>query len=57
MCFIEDSRQVRDQINKEVLVDYHEGEGGHASFMVGRDMSYMDRVIKLVMRFNRVSEH
>ena len=43
-----DTRWMRDTIGKKNVVFYQEIHGGHTSFNVGKDMSYMNNVIDLV---------
>ena len=36
-----------------MLVHYEEIDASHASFLVGKDMSYFERVIELVSVYNK----
>ena len=49
-----DARWARDEINAggTALAFYTEIQGGHATFMVGKDMSYMDNVLSIVSKHN-----
>ena len=50
-----DAGWARDQINsggKGNLVLYKEIEAGHASFMIGQDMTYVDEMLTLVEKYN-----
>ena len=53
-----DARWTRDQIlagsgNHDVLVHYEELQGGgHDSYFIGNDMSYLEKVIDLVKKYN-----
>lgn len=50
-----DEEWAREQINaggKSQLVHYQEIEAGHASFIIGKDMSYFDKVMELVHTYN-----
>ena len=53
---IKDTRKTVDFIQKggnSTLVDYHEIEGGHLTFFMGKDVSYFEnRALKLIERFN-----
>jgi len=50
----EDARWAREEIRYggNALVEYYEFNAGHASFMIGKDMSYFNRVIDLVQKYN-----
>ena len=45
----------RAQANSTALLQYKEVTAGHASFMVGKDMSFLTDVNNLVMRYNPLS--
>ena len=47
-----DNRWVKDQL-QDNAVHYEEIEASHASFVVGKDMSFFDRVIELVAVYNK----
>ena len=47
----EDNRWVKDQLG--TLVYYEEIQASHASFVLGKDMSYFDRVVELAIYYNR----
>ena len=56
---ISDQRWTRDQIlngepikESNTLVYYNEWDYGHYSFMVAKDMSYLDHVKQLLKTFN-----
>ena len=49
LCSLKDAHLVRDSLDSSVLKYYHEGPGGHISFMVGREMAYLDQLQKLVI--------
>ena len=54
---VKDARWAHDQIiNKgwgsDILVHYEEFAAGHCSFMVGKDMSYLTNVLKVMDRYN-----
>jgi len=34
------------------LVHYQELEAGHTTFMVGKDMSYLNKVVELIEKYN-----
>jgi hypothetical protein len=50
-----DARWARDEINSEgtALQFYTEISAGHATFMVGKDMSYVDTLLDLVAKHNK----
>ena len=57
-----DARWVRDQLldsdlfnESKTLVSYKEYEGGHFTFMVGKDMSYTDDILELLKTIPRYS--
>ena len=49
-----DNRWARDTINSgyNAVVHYEEIHGGHASFIVGKDMSWFDRAMELIAKYN-----
>lgn len=49
-----DSRWARDTINSggNALVHYEEIRAGHSSFMIGKDMSYVDNLVDLIKKYN-----
>ena len=49
-----DAEWARDQIKQagSQLVHYEEFAAGHASFLIGKDMSYFDRVLDLVHTYS-----
>jgi surfactin synthase thioesterase subunit len=49
-----DARETRDQIGS--IVHYEEIEGGHMSFLAGKDMSYFERVLDLLSTYNKGTE-
>mmetsp|Transcript_15439 Transcript_15439/g.26120 ORF Transcript_15439/g.26120 Transcript_15439/m.26120 type:complete len:133 (+) Transcript_15439:1057-1455(+) len=53
-----DSRWARDQINSggSALVFYEEVPAGHPSFMVGKNMTYVDTMIDLVNQYSSKSD-
>ena len=53
-----DTRWARDTIKSggDAIVHYEEMEGGHASFLIGKDMSWVDRAKVLVAKYNPVQE-
>ena len=50
----QDARWARDTIKSagNAIKFYQEIKGGHASFMVGKDMSYFENVIQLIKKYN-----
>lgn len=48
---INDARWLKDQI-EDTLVFYEEFDASHASFTIGADMSFFDRVVQLVHYYN-----
>jgi hypothetical protein len=48
---VEDNRWVKDQLG--TLVYYEEIQASHASFVLGKDMSYFDRVVELAIYYNK----
>jgi len=52
---VTDARWARDQIRSggNALVAYEESNAGHSSFMIGKDMSYFDKVVDLIRQYNR----
>ena len=51
-----DGQWARDQINQKgnALVHYEEMDAGHLTFIVGKDMSYVDRMITLMNKYNPI---
>lgn len=52
-----DARWARDVIisgGKGSLIHYEEIKGGHATFLVGKDMSYFNTVMTLIKKYNPV---
>ena len=49
---VTDCRWAKNQIKSEYMKHYEESPGGHATFMVGKDMSYFARVLDLVKQFD-----
>lgn len=47
-----DNRWVKDQLG--TLVYYEEIDASHGSFVIGRDMSFFDRVVELIQVHNSV---
>lgn len=39
------------------MVSYQEIDGGHISFLVGEDMSYLRNVLHLVNKYNALDEY
>ena len=52
-----DTRWARDTINSggDALVHYEEMAGGHASFLIGKDMTWVDRALELTAHYNPVN--
>jgi hypothetical protein len=53
-----DARWLHDEIfqdgwGSDVMIHYEETTGGHCSFMVGTDMSYLRNVLKLLNQYNK----
>jgi len=42
--------------NPKPVVYYKEYDAGHYTFIVGKDMSYMDDVVELLAKYNIVSD-
>lgn len=58
---LEDVRWAREQImdngfGSDILIHYEEIKAGHISFFVGKDMSYMDTVLKYIKEKNPLTE-
>lgn len=51
-----DAEWARDQIMSggNALVHYEEVDAGHASFMIGKNMTYFDEVMNLVHTYNPI---
>jgi len=51
---VQDCRDARDEINKggDALKYYEEIPAGHQTFLVGLDMSYVDKAIELTNQYN-----
>ena len=52
-----DARWARDTIKSGghgALVHYEEIQGGHATFIVGKDMTYFERAMGLIKKYNPV---
>ena len=47
-----DARIMRYRMNRSTVVYYEELEAGHSTFMVGKDMSYLKKVINLLKTYN-----
>jgi hypothetical protein len=50
-----DARQIKELLLKDgndALVFYDEQAGGHSTFMVGKDMSYLRKVLFLLEAYN-----
>jgi len=47
-----DCEWAKSQMNSSVLKHYEIVNGGHATFMVGKDMSYFKQVLNLVKQYN-----
>ena len=43
---------MRWKIDRSNVVYYEELEAGHSTFMVGKDMSYLKKVITLLKQYN-----
>ena len=55
-----DARNTRDMLaryGRDTLVFYDEYAGGHSTFMVGKDMSYLKRVLFLLEAFNPIQSN
>jgi hypothetical protein len=58
---ISDSRWVRDQINdngygSDILAHYKEYDGGHATFLVGMDMRYLEDLVEVLGKYNPIPD-
>lgn len=56
-----DARWLKEEIlqdgwGSDVMIHYEESIGGHCSFMVGTDMSYLKNVLKLLLRYNKFTD-
>jgi hypothetical protein len=53
-----DTRWARDTIKSggDAVVHYEEMKAGHASFLIGKDMSWVDRAKDLISHYNPVSK-
>ena len=51
-----DNRWARDQLYAagHSLIHYEEMKAGHTSFLVGRDMSFVDRMVDLIHIFQNL---
>ena len=49
---VRDSKWIKDNLDSSVLKFYKEYDYGHATFAVGKDVSYLDEVEKLLREFN-----
>lgn len=38
------------------MIEYQEVKADHMTFVLGKDMSYFDRVVNLIDRYNRMNE-
>ena len=47
-----DNRWLHEKL-KDVIVHYEEIDASHASFLVGKDMSFFERVVELVEVYNK----
>jgi len=49
-----DARNARDEIKSggDALKMYQEVAAGHSSFMIGKDMTYVDQAMKLTYEYN-----
>lgn len=45
---VEDIRKVKDQLAKNVLKYYGEYDYGHITFLIGKDMHYLDKMQKVI---------
>jgi len=55
---VTDTRWARDAIKSggDAMVYYEEMSAGHASFLIGKDMTWVDRAKGLIAKYNPVSE-
>ena len=55
---VTDTRWARDTIQSggNAVVHYEEMKAGHASFLIGKDMTWVDRAKKLIAQYNPVHE-
>lgn len=53
---VTDTRWARDSIQSggDAIVHYEEMAGGHASFLIGKDMTWVTRAKKLIAHYNPV---
>lgn len=53
-----DAEWAQENINSggSALVHYQEFAAGHASFLIGKDMSYFDEVMTLIRKYNPLPE-
>jgi hypothetical protein len=48
-----DVEWLANELNKDVVVYYKEYELGHDSFIIGKDMSYMNDVIDTINKYSK----
>jgi hypothetical protein len=48
-----DVEWLANELNKDVVVYYKEYELGHDSFIIGKDMSYMNDVINTINKYSK----
>jgi len=61
LASVEDARWARDQIldegyGSDALVHYEEIQGGHGTFLIGKNMTYFSQVVRLVREYNGMSK-
>ena len=54
---IEGSRELREIINKDSLIEYKELDFDHMTFVLGKKMDYFSGVINLIDRYNKQSDY
>ena len=50
-----DGKWASEQFSEGVLKHYEQIDGGHMTFLVGKDVSYFDRVMNLVKEYNPIN--
>ena len=54
LSYLSQARWIKKLLNKSgsALAHYEEFPGGHATFLVGKDMSYWGRVMAIIEKYN-----
>ena len=50
---LRDLHWVRDHLDPSVLKHYEECEAGHLTFMIGKEVPYLDRVQQLIREYSK----